>query len=90
MVERPDSPEILAVKSDSFFMCKSGPIHEISLIWALFESFLPSARVSYEGHLLSQKRMMSQMVEGQWFQRVVSGFEVISLVNNFGVRGFRL
>ena len=32
---RPDFPLILPVKSDRFFTCKSGSIHESSLIWAL-------------------------------------------------------
>ena len=32
-----------ASQSDRFLVCKSGAIHEISPIWALFERFLPSA-----------------------------------------------
>ena len=40
---RRDFPSILPVKSDRFFTCKFGPIHEIFFVWALFERFLPSA-----------------------------------------------
>ena len=36
MVERPDFPSILPVKSDRFFACKSRA-NKISLIWALLK-----------------------------------------------------
>ena len=43
VVGKPDFPLILPVKSDRFSVCKSGPIHGSSFIWALFKRFLPSA-----------------------------------------------
>ena len=43
MVGRPDFPSFLPVTFDRCFACKSGPVHEISLIQACFERVIPSA-----------------------------------------------
>ena len=39
MVARPDFPSILPVKSDRFFACKSGPIHEINVLGTFLKGF---------------------------------------------------
>ena len=79
---RPDFSYILPAKSDRFFACNFSPIHEISLIWAFFKRFIPSAWVSYKGYLW----LSSKTERSIWYAGIIvfcKSITYIGLISNY-------
>ena len=67
MVGESDFPLIFPVKSDSFFACNSGLVHELSHLGSFFKDFFYMLELGTKDIFYYKKRLMSQMVGEWWF-----------------------